>query len=187
MAPSTHRTNPLRATPAVTIPWSAVKVSHKVGLNIETLSYRRPPPAALVNSALCAPVGVVSLRPRVLERLHNVFCISSLHVEYARTRMHGNILNSNSVAMMQNGRCLAMISQTKVVVDIRRDANGLPFLIMFLTDGHGGNSGLDSIVDRLRQNPDVFMKALSFGDGCDTGRSRALARGGEGPGDALSH
>ena len=40
MAPSTHRTNPLRATPAVTTPWSAVKVggtrceSHdKVGHN----------------------------------------------------------------------------------------------------------------------------------------------------------
>ena len=27
-------TNPLRATPAVTTPWSAVKVSHKVGLNL---------------------------------------------------------------------------------------------------------------------------------------------------------
>ena len=51
---------------------------------------------------------------------------------------------------------------------IRRDANGLPFLIMFLTDGHGYNTGLDSIVDRLRQKPDVSMKALSFGDGCDT-------------------
>ena len=69
MAPSTHRTNPLRATPAVTIPWSAVKVSHKVGLNIETLSYRRPPPAALVNSALCAPVGVVFKRLKARRRL----------------------------------------------------------------------------------------------------------------------
>ena len=37
MAPSTHRTNPLRATPAVTTPWSAVKVSHKVGHNITIL------------------------------------------------------------------------------------------------------------------------------------------------------
>ena len=34
MAPSTHRTNPLRATPAVTTPWAAVKVGLKVGPNI---------------------------------------------------------------------------------------------------------------------------------------------------------
>ena len=34
MAPSIHRTNPLRATPAVTIPGAAVKVGLKVGHNL---------------------------------------------------------------------------------------------------------------------------------------------------------
>ena len=60
---------------------------------------------------------------------------------------------------------------------VRRDSEGMPFLIMFLTDGHDGGcqQRLAMSIDDLCGNPDVSMKALSFGSGCNAAHLQNLA------------
>ena len=67
----------------------------------------------------------------------------------------------------------------KAVSITRRDSSGIPALVMFLTDGcDGGNAARASqAISDLYGNPNVSMKAIGFGTGCNVLHLRALMAG----------
>merc|ERR1712196_56343 len=60
---------------------------------------------------------------------------------------------------------------------LRRDDEGLPVLIMFLTDGGDGGCSytLSTAIQTLAQNPDLSMKSMGFGSGADEANLRRIA------------